>query len=280
MREDSAANSSKNFKDLEAGKSGGEGRRLDGRTWLRYSISVWDDLAKSADERSFKHPAMFPSALTDRLMEIFCPPQGVVLDPFMGSGSTLCSAFSRGHKSIGFELSREYVKLAELRLGEVTGDPEYYPRIIRDDSRNLLRYLEPESVHFCATSPPYWDILNQRRSADGKAIRNYGDNERDLGRIPNYQAFLREVGVVFEQVYRVLVAGSYCVVVVMDIRKRSTFFPYHMDITKLLNEIGFVLDDIIIWDRRREYNNLRPLGYPYVFRVNKVHEFILIFQKR
>lgn len=143
-----------------------------------------------------------------------------------------------------------------------------------------MRYLAPESAHFCVTSPPYWDILNQRRSADGKAIRNYGDNDRDLGRISDYQAFLRELGLVFEQVYQVLVTGSYCVVVVMDIRKRSAFFPYHMDITNLLNGIGFVLDDIIIWDRRREYNNLRPLGYPHVFRVNKVHEFILIFQKR
>ena len=53
-----------------------------------------------------------------------------------------------------------------------------------------------------------------------------------------------------------------------------------MDITTKLREIGFTLDDIIIWDRRQEYNNLRPLGYPNVFRVNKVHEFILIFQKR
>jgi hypothetical protein len=53
-----------------------------------------------------------------------------------------------------------------------------------------------------------------------------------------------------------------------------------MDITAKMQEIGFTLDDIIIWDRRQEYNNLRPLGYPSVFRVNKVHEFILIFQKR
>jgi hypothetical protein len=37
--------------------------------------------------------------------------------------------------------------------------------------------------------------------------------------------------------------------------------------------------DIIIWDRRQDYNNFRPLGYPAVFRVNKAHEFILIFQK-
>ena len=46
-----------------------------------------------------------------------------------------------------------------------------------------------------------------------------------------------------------------------------------------MQEIGFLLDDIIIWDRRQEYNHLRPLGYPSVFRINKVHEYILIFKK-
>jgi hypothetical protein len=35
-----------------------------------------------------------------------------------------------------------------------------------------------------------------------------------------------------------------------------------------------------VWNRQAEYNNLRPLGYPAVFRVNKVHEYLLIMQKR
>jgi hypothetical protein len=35
----------------------------------------------------------------------------------------------------------------------------------------------------------------------------------------------------------------------------------------------------MIWDRQKEYNNMRPLGYPYSFIVNKVHEYILIFKK-
>ena len=65
----------------------------------------------------------------------------------------------------------------------------------------------------------------------------------------------------------------------MDLRKKNFFYPLHIDISSIMNTIGFVLDDIIIWDRRQEYNNLRPLGYPYVFRVNKVHEFLLIFKK-
>jgi DNA modification methylase len=260
---------------------------LDGKTWLRYSISIWDDLTKTREERQYRHPAMFPSGLTDRLIEIFGPAPhsrlsaGLVLDPFMGSGSSLCSAYRYGYKSIGFELSESYIELARERLaasGAVPGAANY-PQLIREDSRRLADYLPPASVGLCLTSPPYWDILNQRRTADGKSIRNYGTEERDLGHIADYHRFLAALGDVFAPVFQVLVPGAYCIVVVMDIRKRADFFPLHMDVALKLRKIGFVLDDIIIWDRRQEYNQLRPLGYPYVFRVNKVHEFILIFQK-
>ena len=80
--------------------------------------------------------------------------------------------------------------------------------------------------------------------------------------------------------FTALKPGKYCAVVVMDLRKKDKFFPLHADLArKLSEEIGFIFDDMILWDRRQEYNNLRPLGYPYVFRINKAHEFILIFKK-
>jgi hypothetical protein len=66
----------------------------------------------------------------------------------------------------------------------------------------------------------------------------------------------------------------------MDLRKKDKFFPLHIDISKMMSELGFELEDIMIWDRQHEYNNMKTLGYPYVFRVNKVHEFMLIFWKR
>ncbi len=65
----------------------------------------------------------------------------------------------------------------------------------------------------------------------------------------------------------------------MDLRKKAKFFPLHMDATFHAQAEGFSLEDIIIWDRQSEYNNMRPLGYPYKFIVNKVHEYILIFRK-
>ena len=85
---------------------------------------------------------------------------------------------------------------------------------------------------------------------------------------------------IFTKVYDVLKVKGHCVVILMDIRKKDRFYPLHYDIAKNMENIGFTFEDIIIWDRQHEYNNMRPLGYPYVFRVNKVHEYILIFRKR
>ena len=63
---------------------------LDGATWLSNSISVWNDIRKTREERSLGHPAMFPTMLVERLIESFTSKrEHTVLDPFMGSGSTV-----------------------------------------------------------------------------------------------------------------------------------------------------------------------------------------------
>ena len=51
------------------------------------------------------------------------------------------------------------------------------------------------------------------------------------------------------------------------------------DLPERLRRTGWIYDDLIVWDRRQHYNSLRPLGYPSVFRINKVHEYRLIFRK-
>ena len=204
-----------------------------------------------------------------------------------GAGSTLLAAEALGKTGVGFDVSEEYVEKARERpsplmdaygpmdAGEGTGER----RIYRADANHLLRYLEPESVDLVVTSPPYWNILLQKRTADHKEVRHYGDSERDLGKIDDYNEFLDALAEVFDKVYAALKPGKYCCAVVMDIRKRDSFYPLHSDLARRMEEVGFIFDDIIIWDRGHEYNNLRPLGYPAVFRVNKVHEYILIFRK-
>ncbi len=256
---------------------------LDGATWTRYSISIWSDIRKTQEEIELNHPAIFPSQLVERLIETFTRrTEQIILDPFCGSGSTIVTASRMGRTGVGFEINPEYVALAQRRLGVRglwQGQAEQESVIYPHDARRMLDYLEPESVDMVITSPPYWDILSQKRTADGKIIRDYGDAEEDLAKIKDYHKFLDALAGVFTPVYKVLRPGKYCIVVVMDLRKKSTFCPFHVDIAGMMKVVGFIYDDLIIWDRRHEYNNLRPLGYPAVFRVNKVHEFILIFQK-
>lgn len=259
---------------------------LSGKEWLQYSISIWKDIQKTNGEWKLGHPAMFPLQLTSRLIKIFTKNKGdIVLDPFLGSGSTLVSAYELGRKGIGIELSKDYVELANKRIKDFQLSLNHRKEdLIKPDIYNatifdIPKILKPNSVDLVITSPPYWNILTEKRSVDGKEIRKYSDSAEDLGNIADYNEFINKLKDAFTLIYTALKHGKYCIVIVMDIRKKSKFYPLHIDLINKMKEIGFEHDDIIIWDRQKEYNNIRPLGYPSVFRINKVHEFILIFKK-
>lgn len=67
-----------------------------------------------------QHPAVFPDILALDMVECFCPPGGIVLDPFNGSGTTVVAAKSSGRKYLGIDISEEYVRIAEERLEKET----------------------------------------------------------------------------------------------------------------------------------------------------------------
>jgi len=253
---------------------------LDGRTWTRHSISIWD-IVKTPEENKLRHPAMFPVELCKRLIEIYTRKGDVVLDPFMGSGSTMIAAKELDRRGIGLDVNPKYVRLAKRRLSQQKLLGEHVPEseIHCLDAARLLEVVDSGSVDLVITSPPYWNIHQRRRTADYKESRPYSQLESDLGNIEDYEQFMDSLKPIFSKVHGALRRGKRCVVVVMDIRVGSNFIPFHIDVVQKLEEVGFVLEDIVIWDRRKEYSNLRPLGFPYVFIVNKVHEYILIFRR-
>jgi DNA modification methylase len=256
---------------------------LSGKDWLRYSFSIWRDIKRGPVDNGESNPASFPVELPSRIIEILTNPGGWIIDPFMGSGSTIVASIIEGRNSVGIELSEKFYKEAQKRVNmlslEKLSNPSLSTNLYHGNSLELEKFVEKESVDLCVTSPPYWDILNRKRSADRKENVRYSDSEQDLGNIPDYDLFLEKLASIFSKVHSALKEGGYCAVIVMDIRKGGTFYPFHSDLSALMVGLGYKFKDIIIWDRQKEYNNMRPLGYPYSFVVNKVHEYILIFQR-
>lgn len=79
--------------------------------------TVWDYLmAGDKNTLKRKHPAVFPDKIPFDFIRVFCPEDGIVLDPFMGSGSTAIAAIKTKRNYIGFDISEEYVAIADERI--------------------------------------------------------------------------------------------------------------------------------------------------------------------
>lgn len=82
---------------------------------LNTQMSVW----RIMPEREVPgHPCPFPASLATKCISASCPPDGTVLDPFMGSGTTLVAAKLEGRKAVGIEISERYCELAANRLAQ------------------------------------------------------------------------------------------------------------------------------------------------------------------
>ena len=84
--------------------------------FLNSTKSVWEFPAESA--KRVKHPAPFPVELPKRLIELYTYANEIVLDPFMGSGTTAIAAQNINRNWVGFETSQGYVKIANERLNK------------------------------------------------------------------------------------------------------------------------------------------------------------------
>ncbi len=278
---------------------GKKANNLDGKSWIKNSLSVWRGPIRSPEERKLGHPAVFPVELVNKLIDslIYIDPAKdprLLFDPFAGTATALMAAAEKGISGVGIELNPDYWENGARRLEQVKGwmvEKKEEGRLILSRDRARIRWLQGDArelkeellggdIDLTVTSPPYWDIMNQKRSVDRKESRPYSADDKDFSNIGDYDHFLEEQVWIFSEIFYSTRPQGYLVVVVMDLRKGKNFYPLHLDYCQMLQKVGFTLDDIIIWDRSQEYNNLRPLGYPSVFRINKVHEYLLIFQRR
>lgn len=168
---------------------------------------------------------------------------------------------------------------AAAKLFEKQAQIPTWHRIYHGDSRNL-KMISDSSVHLVVTSPPYW------------TLKEYPETNGQLGRIKDYREFLKQLGEVIRECYRVLVPGGRFVCVVGDVllsRKkagRHSVYPLHSDITVLCREMGFENLTPILWYKianakfeANTYSNI--LGKPYEPNavIKSDVEFILIQRK-
>ena len=82
--------------------------------FIEWTKSIWSMNTESA--RRVNHPAPFPVELPHRLIKLYSFTNDIVLDPFIGSGTTAVAALRNNRKFIGYEIDENYKKIAESRI--------------------------------------------------------------------------------------------------------------------------------------------------------------------
>ena len=86
--------------------------------FMEWTKSIWTMKAESA--KRVGHPAPFPIELPYRLIQLYSFENDIILDPFIGSGTTAIAALQSNRFYIGYDTEEKYIKLAENRIAEAT----------------------------------------------------------------------------------------------------------------------------------------------------------------
>lgn len=260
------------------------------KDWLKSQIGVWQFNYESRDIRDKSiHPATFPISLSKKVIELFTHKGELVLDPFVGSGTTLLAAKDTNRNAIGFDLQEKYIKLCDQRLSEnYLFDNNENQIAIQDDARFIDKYLEIDSLSLIWTSPPYANLLNRvrknksRRDRDndqlGK-VEQYSQDPRDLGTM-DIEKYTKEMGNIFESLLPYLKTKAHCVINVPDMWWENQRITIHVSLIEELRKRGYELRNIIIWDRTNIVNNIGIFGWPSNYiTMGVTFEYLLDFWK-
>lgn len=256
--------------------------------WVKCQIGVWQFSYEGRDIRDKSvHPAVFPIGLSKRVLELFTHRGELVLDPFVGSGTTLVAAQDTERNAVGFDLQQQYVRLCEKRLrNDILPLSTTKQVAIQDDARNIPLYLEPNTVKLIWTSPPYANLLNRprlnksrrhRKNEQYLRVEQYSQDDRDLGIMP-IDEYTHEMGNIFEALLPLLKPKAHCVINVPDMWWENERITIHIALTEELRRRGYELRNIIIWDRRNLVNNIGIFGYPSNYiTMGTTFEYLLDF---
>ena len=285
---------------------------LTGEEWLYFTKSVWGTAYPSelGHELRKKHGANKPPRLMARLIEFFTTSGELVLDPFAGVGGTLLgAAIARGpRRAIGIEIEARWVEVYESLVRELTAARDGNGPLLADigpsdpggqrtfdatglsmmlgDALAVLPDLEPESVDFIATDPPY-NIQLPLTMAGGKLAENHANrrtdyamvtqHDGDLANSADYPTFLDRMETVFGLLARALRPNRYAALIVRDAYQNGRYIFTGSDLAERATRAGFTVKGDVIWYQAG--TRLRPYGYPHSYVPNIAHQHILVLRR-
>lgn len=197
------------------------------KDWIKSQLGVWQFFYEKRDIRDKTlHPATFPISLARKVIELFSHRGELVLDPFVGSGTTLIAARDCGRNAVGFDLKQEYIGLSRQRLSQNSLFGNTKQIAIQDDAYNIPAYLQEETVKLILTSPPYANLLNrarknksrrgeERKNGQYLKVEQYSQNPRDLGTM-SLEKYTKEMGDIYEKLLPLLKVKGHCVINIPD----------------------------------------------------------------
>jgi len=255
---------------------------LTGKEWLKLSKSIWISERCKEDKDAFKHPAPFLITDIRKLIRLFTKRNMVVLDPFVGSGTTLIASTLENRNSIGIDLNKKYCNLARYRIKKIKKKKNIKTKIMYGNS--LKKISKIDKIDYCITSPPYHNILRNRGGgirADGsqkrQGVEYYSEDPKDVGNQKTYDDFLVLFGKIMNEVYKRLRKKRYCSIIISDFTVNKKEKNAHGDVINLMEKIGFAFqgNTILVQNSKPLY----PFGYPYAYKINHHHQYILNFRK-
>lgn len=259
------------------------------KEWIKSQLGVWQFTYSGKDIRNKElHPATFPVSLAKRVIELFSHEGELVLDPFVGSGTSLVAAQELNRNAVGFDLQEKYINLCEERLTSDNFFNQAQQIAVQDDALHIANYLQPESVSLIWTSPPYANLLNRKRknkSRRGEERKNeqfdkveqYSQDPRDLGTMP-LEDYTRAMGDIFEQLLPLLKPKGHCVINVPDMWWENERITIHIALVEELRKRGYELRNTIIWDRTNIVNRVGIFGWPSNYiTMGTTFEYLLDF---
>jgi DNA modification methylase len=261
---------------------------LDPKAWLKFQKSWFVHNPPPRRKDVLQHPAKFPETLAQEFIEFFTKKGQTVLDPMVGTGSTLVACLRARRNGIGIELNPKYAAIAkqivadEARQLDKRAAKSLHVEVIQGDAADAAKLIHGQ-VEYVVTSPPYWDMLHARGAENQKKRRAtpgldviYSDDARDLGNVRDYDEFVERLARIYEALCPVLKDRAYLTIIVKNVKKGGKIYPLAWDLAKRLSRT-YTLKDERIW--AQDNQRLAPYGLGNAWVSNTFHHYCLQFRK-